>query len=80
MSEPNVMTEDRDYDEVRCGFCGATLPEPAAVMADWIPYYFIGQTEISSPTCSECATACLILSDDGEWELTPPADQPTIIN
>jgi hypothetical protein len=80
VSEPNILTDDGDYFVVQCGFCGARLPEPAAVMADWIPYYFVGQTEISRPTCSDCATQHLVLGDDGEWELSPPADQPIIVN
>jgi hypothetical protein len=70
----------QDQPTITCGFCGASLPEPAAVMAGWVPYYFDGQTEVSSPSCCECAAANLTPCDDGEWELSPPADQPIIIN
>ena len=59
---------------MNCALCNRAAPEDRDEMIDagWIPYFYIGKTEMRGPVCPECRRKHLRLSEDGEWET--PAD------
>lgn len=53
----------------RCYFCRTAVDDvETAIQLDWIPSFYDGEREVSEPVCPRCASACLRLGNDGEFE------------
>jgi hypothetical protein len=55
---------------MNCALCNRPAPEDRDEMIDagWIPYFYVGQTELQGPVCPTCCQRHLHLGQDGEWE------------
>jgi hypothetical protein len=65
--------------DMLCHFCRKPGELPQAIDEGWVPSFWRGDQEQFDPVCGKCVRAHLVLAADGEFELRPVADQPTII-
>ena len=72
------MCLESESPEIKCHFCAATVETvEEAIEADWVPSFFDGDDEVSSPVCPACQATHLRVATDGELELIPTESHAT---
>ncbi len=58
-----------------CRFCKKSIAREDACVAGWIPYFYVGEAEVSAPVCPVCGREKLVAASDGEMALREDASE-----